>query len=136
MELARFSLLNYHFDKVSMDLRNLSAKSSFNIKFDPSGVFDKDKSQYWLTFKFTAKEDVTGREIVSVNCVALYLFKGVNSIEEIPAFFYNNAIAILFPYIRAFVSTVTLQANIKPILLPTLNLSDLQDRLKENTRSM
>lgn len=89
-----------------------------------------------LTFKFTAKDDGTGREVVSVNCVALYMFKGVNSIEEIPAFFYNNAIAILFPYIRAFVSTVTLQANIKPILLPTLNLSDLQDRLKENTRNV
>ena len=44
MELARFSLLNYHFDKVSMDLRNLSAKSSFNIEFEPSGVFDKDKA--------------------------------------------------------------------------------------------
>ena len=47
--------------------------------------------------------------------------------------FISNSIAILFPYVRAFVSTLTLQANIKPILLPTLNLSSLQDILRENT---
>ncbi|EXZ22215.1 pretranslocase subunit SecB family protein, partial [Bacteroides fragilis str. S13 L11] len=54
-------------------------------------------------------------------------------LAEIPNFFYPNSIAILFPYVRAFVSTLTLQANIKPILLPTLNLSSLQDTLRENT---
>lgn len=42
--------------------------------------------------------------------------------------------AILFPYIRAFVSTVTLQANVMPILLPTVNLSSLESRLRENTK--
>ena len=70
---------------------------------------------------------------ILVNCVASFKFKENISLAEIPNFFYPNSIAILFPYVRAFVSTLTLQANIKPILLPTLNLSSLQDILRENT---
>lgn len=136
METARFSLLNYHFDKVSMDLSGLDAKTTFNIDFNPSGVFDKERSLYILSFQFTANDDASGRNVISINCVAQYVFKGINTIDDIPAFFYNNAIAILFPYVRAFVSTVTLQANVKPILLPTLNLSDLQNILKERTTNL
>lgn len=49
--------------------------------------------------------------------------------------FYANSIAIVFPYIRAFISTVTLQANlVSPILLPTMNLTSLGERLMNNTK--
>ena len=133
MEAARFSLLNYLFDKVSLDLTSVNPKQSFDINFEPKGVFDQEDKVYTLVFVFTASDHITNTEVINIRCNARYVFKNVNTIEEIPAFFYNNAIAILFPYIRAFVSTLTLQANIPPILLPTLNLSSLQDTLRENT---
>lgn len=134
METARFSLADYHFDKVVLNLDRLRQDSSFNINFNPSGFFLSESKEYILTFLFTAGYDDDDTEpIMSVRCQAKYIFKNVSSFEEIPSFFYNNAIAILFPYIRSFISTVTLQANIQPLLLPTLNLSDLQDILKKNT---
>lgn len=34
-----------------------------------------------------------------------------------------NAIAILFPYIRAIVSTYTAHANIVPVILPPMNIN-------------
>ncbi|MBK7039827.1 MAG: protein-export chaperone SecB [Bacteroidetes bacterium] len=52
---------------------------------------------------------------------------------EIPTFFYKNCIAIIFPYLRAFLSTLTLQANVKPLILPLMNLSGLEKPLIENT---
>lgn len=70
--------------------------------------------------------------IIEVNCLASFLFKGVESIDDIPTYFYSNSIAIVFPYVRAFVSTLTLQANYSPIVLPTMNLSDLNSQLKEH----
>ena len=54
-------------------------------------------------------------------------------ILEIPDFFYPNSLAIIFPYIRAFVSTLTLQANVRPIVLPTVNLMGLTDMLRKET---
>ena len=70
---------------------------------------------------------------IYVNCIADYKFEDIHSLEDIPEYFYANSIAILFPYVRAFVSTVTLQANIRPIVLPTYNVSPLQDMLIKNT---
>ena len=78
-------------------------------------------------------DDESGNEVVNVRCVARYSFHDIHSLDEVPDYFYSNSIAILFPYVRAFVSTLTLQANVAPILLPTLNLSELQNVLKENT---
>lgn len=133
MENAKFSLENYRFDRIALNLDKLQPKTSFDISFEPSGIFDNSTKSYLLTFVFTAKNENTSEEIISVRCVAEFSFSEIEGLGDIPGYFYNNSIAILFPYIRAFVSTLTLQANISPILLPTLNLSDLKDRLIENT---
>lgn len=133
MEPAKFSLVNYRFDKVALNLDKLQPKTSFNIDFDPSGLFNNETKSFILTFIFTAKNENTLDEVINVRCIAEFSFSEINGFGDIPAYFYNNSIAILFPYIRAFVSTLTLQANIPPILLPTLNLSDLKERLIKNT---
>ena len=39
----------------------------------------------------------------------------------------------MYPYIRAFVSNLTLQANNRVMILETLNLTSLKSALKENT---
>jgi len=35
---------------------------------------------------------------------------------------YQNAVAILFPYLRSLVSTLTVNANIKAVILPPINI--------------
>lgn len=37
----------------------------------------------------------------------------------------KNAVAILFPYVRALVSSFTANANVTPLILPTVNVSKL-----------
>ena len=39
--------------------------------------------------------------------------------------FYSNALSILYPYVRAIVSTYTAGANIKPVILPTINIKKI-----------
>lgn len=51
----------------------------------------------------------------------------IHSLDDIPEYFYANSIAILFPYIRVFVSTVTLQANIKPIVLQHITITSTRN---------
>ena len=63
-----------------------------------------------------------------------FKFSNVHSIEEIPEYFYNNSIAIVFPYLRAFITTLTSVAGIKPLILPTLNLTNLSAQLKVSTK--
>ena len=136
MNNAAFKLEKYIFDQAKLDLSQLKAETTFNIDFLPSGVFYAENDKYVLTFVFTAKDADTVKEIAFVRCIATFLFRDMNEDKEIPEYFYTNSIAILFPYIRAFVSTLTLQANVVPIVLPILNLSDLKDTLMAHTQRM
>lgn len=133
MNKAAFSLDSYTFDKIEIDLSELKPKTTFNIDFAPSGKYFDKEQRYLLNFIFTAKDDVSKKTVIKIRCIAHFSFRNIDVEQDIPDYFYANSIAILFPYIRAFVSTITLQANVPPIVLPTLNLSDLKDILKANT---
>ena len=75
----------------------------------------------------------TEKAVFKINSTAIFKFSSAIQIEEIPSYFYRNAIAIVFPYIRAFISTLTLQANTRLLKLGLMNLSALEKPLKENT---
>ena len=42
-----------------------------------------------------------------------------------------NAIAIMYPYLRAIVSTYTASANVAPVILPAINVNAMLKRKKE-----
>ena len=108
-----------------------------DIAFNPKGIFVTQENIYVLSLQviitINDKNNNVNSEIVNVDCEAKYQFANKLDLEEIPSYFYPNSIAILFPYIRSFVSTLTLQANVNPIVLPTMNLTNLQEELKKNT---
>jgi preprotein translocase subunit secB len=130
MEQAIFNFEGYSFTQATLDFTGADA-SPLKLEINPSGVFHRTDKRYTLTFDFSAKEEASGRLVVHVACVAQFRL----SSEELPDYFYANSIAIVFPYVRAFVSTLSLQANIgTPIVIPTLNLSSLRDRLIADTQ--
>ncbi len=135
METAVFSLTGYRFSHIELNLEHIPADTHLTLDFSPKGEYLEEDGIYNLnfTFKSWAGNNKTSKPIILVTCIASFKFKEIVPIDEIPDFFYSNSIAILFPYVRAFISTLTLQANIRPILLPTLNLSSLQNLLKEHT---
>lgn len=135
VKAATFSLERYIFNKVVIDLSKKTSKE-LGLGFNPSGEFDSEKSTYKLILRFMAHNEDPETPFVEIDCEAIFAFEPKVSHSEIPSFFYRNAIALIFPYLRAFVSTVTLQANIPPIILPTLNLSALETPLKENTTQL
>ncbi|MDY3363671.1 protein-export chaperone SecB [Riemerella anatipestifer] len=129
---AVFSLEKYLFSKVNINIDNKKS-TDLGISFDPFGTFFSETSTYELRFVFNALTDGSDVPFVSIECIANFKFENISGFDDIPTYFYRNAIAIIFPYIRAFISTVTLQSNIPPIVLPTMNLSSLEKPLKDNT---
>jgi preprotein translocase subunit SecB len=133
MQKAAFSIVKYHFDKVTINLSNHKS-NEISLNFDTKGVYDKETSSYELCFSVKAfNENHIENPFVEVECIGFFSFENVNSFDEIPDFFYRNCIAILFPFVRAYVSMITVQANVPGIMLPTLNLTSLEVTLKQNT---
>ncbi|WP_279169827.1 protein-export chaperone SecB [Prevotella denticola] len=127
-----FRLVNYKFTKATLNF-DIPKDAEFVIDFKPSGKFKEEEGTYDLSFDTIVNCKETDTIIVEVSCIAQFSFKDKIKFEEIPDFFYPNSLAILFPYIRAFVSTLSLQANSSPIILPTVNLMGLTEELRDNT---
>ena len=134
MKRATFSLDGYTFEEFWIKTNN-KLEGDIAIKIDPSGILHTADNSYILNLKFQAYDDKE-KEKEFVGCVlkSKFIFsEKVDSIEEIPPYFFANGIAIVFPYLRSFISSITIQANIKPVILPTMNLGSLSEPLKENT---
>lgn len=127
-----FRLVNYKFTKATLNF-DIPEDAEFVIDFKPSGKLKEIEGTYDLSFDTIVKCEETDTIIVEVSCIAQFSFMDRIKFEEIPDFFYPNSLAILFPYIRAFVSTLSLQANSSPMILPTVNLMGLTEELRDNT---
>lgn len=134
MQKAAFSIINYQFDRVQIDLNNHKNKE-LALAFETNGLYDNENSTFLLQFVVKVANKESEHPFVEVSCKGNFKFDNVSSLEEVPDFFYRNCIAILFPYVRAYVSLVTTQANVPGIILPTLNLTNLETELRKNTTS-
>lgn len=108
--------------------------SNIQLGFNPSGRYSPEDGIFELKVMFIAHENEDLESMIcDLTAIAKFKFESSLNIEDIPPYFYKNAIAIVFPYIRAFLSTLTLQANTKLLKLGLMNLSGLEKHLKENS---
>ena len=136
MEKVAFRFNNYYFTRAKIEFPTQSERNlDLNVKFIPKGEFIKNDSIFnlYLTVIISSSKDGVETNFVEVYCFSEFIFSEQINLCDIPGFFYPNSIAIIFPYIRAFISTLSLQANMNPIILPTMNLTSLQEELKNNT---
>lgn len=134
MEQATFSFEKYQVEKFAFDIENIP-EENISIKIDPKGKFIVAEKKFILSFHFFAFDKEKSHEDSFVECLmkAEFIFSDtIASLEDVPNYFYANSIAIVFPYLRAFISSLTIQANLKPVILPTMNLTALSTPLKDN----
>jgi preprotein translocase subunit SecB len=105
---------------------------NFNIKFQPTGVYHVNENLFQLKLGTSIINDSSLLNI-EIEAIANFKIHGENSDKMLNNFFYLNAPAILFPYIRAYVSSLTTLSGISSVNLPTLNLSNLAAELEQNT---
>jgi len=130
---ASFSFVSFKVPRFSFDDNNHKGEQ-LKLGFMPKGHFVSKSGEFELSIKFVASENMeSDKPVLELNAIAVFKFDSSIPFSEIPEFFYNNSIAIMFPYIRAFVSTLTLQANTKLLKLGLMNLTGLEEQLKSNT---
>lgn len=103
----------------------------YDISISPSGL--KSKNQFDLTLDIDIK-DKNGIVDIDISVVGIFCFRDDIDVNLLPNYFAVNAPAILFPYMRAYISLLTSLSGIGSVLLPTLNLSSLAKELIENIK--
>lgn len=100
-------------------------EDNFNLKF--TSAFSADEAK-----KFIIKFDVTltSDKGVSISLEYIGLFETEVEITEgfqQGKFVTINAPAIIFPYLRSFLTTFSVNAGLPPIILPTINFQALAE---------
>ena len=132
VQKAAFSFEQFKVSQFSYNENNDNG-SGLKIGLEPKGTYNSKTGEFILNLNFIShNEDNLDNFIFQLNSIAVFKFESNIDYSNIPSFFYKNAIAIMFPYLRAFISTLTLQANTKLLKLGLMNLSGLEEPLKEN----
>lgn len=117
---AAFKFSKYIIKESSMKIidSDINEGIDIQIELDASVKSDSSDAEVVLTVDLRDQND---NFTLHLKIVGYFEARGVAK-EEKNKFIALNAPAILFPYVRAYVSTMTSQAGIMPIVLPTINL--------------
>ena len=130
--ISKFQFKGYRINRSLIELDENSNFENLKIAFAVSGLVKRVENLFILNLSITIKNNENNLNI-EVDTIANFLFEKVENIDDISSFFYNNSSAILFPYIRAYISTLTNLSGNRSITLPTMNLTNLADELRANT---
>lgn len=132
-DLSKFQFKGYHINKSQIELNENSNLENLKIGFKVSGVIQKKDKLYFLNLSVEINNQEQDLKIY-VEATGKFEFDTVDHEKDISSYFYVNSSAILFPYIRAYISTLTNLSGNRSITLPTFNLTNLAEDLKLNTK--
>lgn len=134
-DISNFQFKGYRIKKSFIELEEKSNFDNLKIGFKVSGLVNKKDNIFLLDLAINISNQNNDVKI-QVEAIGKYEFDGVEKIEdqEISSFFYVNSSALLFPYIRAYISTLTNLSGNRSVTLPTMNLTSLGEELKSNTK--
>lgn len=124
---TKFKFKSYRVIKSEFTINpNFKSDSILNVTFSNCRCLEND-SEYTLCIQTS----ITNNErSLSVNLEIEGYFEFNKTLQGVDKenFFKYNAPAILFPYIRAHISSLTALCGIEPIVLPTLNFANLLNK--------
>jgi preprotein translocase subunit SecB len=103
-----------------------------NIDFDPKGHILTNLNQFHLELGVKIVDEEEKFEI-NLHTISVFTYPEDADLEEYKnGLFIQNAPAIIFPYLRAYVSTLTALSGMPTLTLPTLNIMAIGDILRKN----
>lgn len=93
-----------------------------DVKFEAKNTVDGNKATTEVITKLLLKSEK--EDVVKLECTFVANFSIIEGNENMDIYEYveNNAVALMFPYIREYISTITGKAGMHPILLPPMNI--------------
>ena len=124
---ARFQFSGYLIDLCSISLTGNPVSDEMEFGIDPKGEFDKEQSQFTLTMLVTISDKERNLNL-SLRMHGFFNYEA-SDMQELRTFIGVSAPALLFPYIRAYVSNITALSGMQPIIMPTLNMVAVGEEL-------
>ena len=128
MENNCISKLNHLlFDEITFNRVNFKSKNDLQVEF--GFAFNKRENG-----EFVSSIRIIGTKKDEYNFVvrASGYFQISEAVEDSDILIQQNAIAIVFPYIRSQISLLTAQPEVDPVILPPMNIAQMVKESIEN----
>lgn len=132
MESSKFQFKGFFISRSLIEQTGKEVSQDISISFAPKGIVNKGKLTYQLQLGAKIKDE-SKTLTIEIEAVADFIFDAEIDEITLKSMFFINAPALLFPYLRAYISSLTALSGLKPITLPTLNLTGLGKELEKNT---
>lgn len=115
------------FDEITFNRVNFKSKNDLQVEFG----FSFNKREYG---EFVSSIRIIGTKKDEYNFVvrASGYFQISEAVEDSDILIQQNAIAIVFPYIRSQISLLTAQPEVDPVILPSMNIAQMVKESIEN----
>lgn len=131
--ISKFQFLGYNINRSLIEISQNAKTEDLKISFNVTGLVQKNAKKFLLNLAVKIQNSDILIEVEAVGKFTFSTEEIIDKIDDISPFFYINSSALLFPYLRAYISTLTnLSAN-TTVNLPTLNLTSLGEELKKST---
>ncbi len=132
---SSLNFVNYIVDNVEFYSNPKCTEKVFDIDFDiDSEVNYVNDSNFLVTLYVKIFEDADKNGYpfsMKIKLTGAFKVENVNE-DTKQVFAEKNSVAILFPYVRALVSTYTSASNVQPVILPPINVVNYLQNKKEN----
>jgi len=132
---SEFSFLEFLIEESIISRKPIEEKGILNIDVIPSGIIEKSKKIFQLRLDVSVSEN-NDRFKAKIVAIGLFLFNEISDANSLPDYFYINAPAIMFPFIRSYISALTALSGMESINLPIVRMANLVEKLKENTMEL
>ena len=129
---SKFQFKGFKIIRSLIERNDKESSKKIGLNFLPKGLINKQEGNFQLHLDVKI-EDENKVFNINIKAIANYHFENKDELDNLNDLFYINAPALLFPYIRAYISTLTNLSGFDPINLPTLNMTSLGENLKKNT---
>ena len=126
--LSQLSFKNFVVPRFLFEKEIEVEEKSFDLK--PQAVISRSKKQFHINIELDLidKENSFALKMI---CAGIFHYD-TDSEDDLLNFMSINGPAIIFPYIRSFISSFTALSGFETVTLPTLNLSGFKDDLINN----
>lgn len=98
------------------------ASQNLNVEFEQTVGVNEEGHNMRLEMTANINDENNALDI-KVKAQGFFEFETDLKPDEKDIFFRTSAPAILFPYVRAYITTLSSLSGVKPVILPTLNMS-------------
>ena len=127
--LSSFTVTEFHITRKPLN----QTKGLLTIK--PSGFYSRETKKFTLLLDVSIKDEKESFKI-DMSTIGLFNFQGNVTEKELSNYFLTNAPAIIFPYVRAYISSVTALSGLTTVNLPVMNLTALRSELKNKIQEI